>query len=152
MIPPGPMPSPSGRLLKIVIKASAWLAPDISAPLILPDSIPSGGRFRVPGKLRAFIRHESAPRPSGQALHANDTVSLQAYSERLNRVVPEFSGGVPIIVQYPLQMSAPQYMDCMTKGDEMTVAWLVTYSKIHISLNILLGPGTKQFEESVRRD
>lgn len=130
----GPMPSPSGQVLKVVIRASQWLVPDISAPLILPDSIPPGGQVRVPGELWAFIRHEWVRRNSGQALYAKDTVSLQAYSERLNRTVPEFSGGVDIIVQYPLQLSKPTYMDCMTKADEMTIAWLVMCPVVRSSL------------------
>lgn len=144
------MPSPSRQLLKVVIKASQWLAPDVSTPLLLPDSIPPGGQVRVPGELWAFIRHERVRRNSGQALYASDTVSLQAYSARLNRIVPEFSGGVPIIVQYPLQLSKPTYMDCMTKADEMTIAWLVIYPFTRTSYIVLLELGTKHFYESVR--
>jgi len=129
---PGPMPSPSGQFLKVVIRESSWLEPDTTAPLTLPDSIMPSCRASIPGQLRAFIRHERTDRESGIPLYARDTVSLLSYSERLRRSVPEFSGSVPIIIQYPLELIAPAHMDAMEKGDEMTVSWMVTYSHFSV--------------------
>lgn len=117
----------------MVIRESDWLEPDTTAPLTIPDSILPNRVARILGQLRALIRHESTNRKSGEALNVRDTVSLLAYSPRLLRSVPEFSGGVPIIVQYPLQLPVPVYMDCMEKGDEMTVSWLVRKSSLSTS-------------------
>lgn len=121
----GPMPSPSGQLLKMVIRESPWLQPDTTAPLSFPDSIKPNQPARISGQLRALICHETVPREQGVVLRGTDTVSLLGYSERLHRSIPEFSGGVPIVVQYPLQLTVPAYMDCMTKSDEMMVSWMV---------------------------
>lgn len=120
------MPSPSDNLIKVVIRESQWLKPDTSAPLSIPNSIPSSHQATIPGQLRAFIRHEQSERKSGEQLLGNDTVTLLAYSERLERAVPEFSGAVPIIIQYPLQFPYPAYINCMTKADEMTMSWIVS--------------------------
>lgn len=119
------MPSPSGQLIKIVIRSSTCLEPETSGPLNLPDSIVPGGRVVVPGQLRALIRPEKNHRADGEELLLEDNVSLLAYSERLVRSIPEFSGGVPIIVQYPLQVPRPVYMNCLQKGDEMAIKWMV---------------------------
>jgi hypothetical protein len=119
------MPSPSGQLIKVVIRESRWLEPDTSDPLILPDSILPGHQAVIPGTLRALIRHETVPRGSGKALVDDEVVSLLGYSERLRRSIPEFSGGSSIVIQYPLQLSLPSYIDCMTKVEEMTISWTV---------------------------
>jgi hypothetical protein len=123
----GHMPSPSGQLIKVVIRESTWLEPDTNAPLTLPDSIMPQRQARIPGQLRAFIRHETVYREPGKVLNDHDTVSLLAYSQRLRRSIPEFSGGVPIIVQYPLQLIPLAYMDCMEKSEAMTISWTVIF-------------------------
>lgn len=123
---PGLMPSPSGNRIKIVIRQSQWLQPETTTPIVLPNSIPIGQEIMVPGQLKALVRHEQSPRGSGQQLLANDTIRLLAYSERLKRAVPEFSGGVPIVIQYPLKLASPAFVDCMTKADEMTMSWIVS--------------------------
>jgi hypothetical protein len=120
------MPSPSGNLIKVVIKESQWLKPETSTPLDIPNSIPPTHKATIPGQLRAFIRHEQSGREHGTQLLMNDTVILLAYSERLERKVPEFSGAVPIVVQYPLQFPYPAYLNCMTKADKMTMSWMVS--------------------------
>jgi hypothetical protein len=120
------MPSPSGQLLKVVIRASPWLIPDISLPLIIPDSILAGKEATVPGQLRAQICHETIPRGSGIPLFELDTVSLFCYSERVRRAVPELSGRHEIKVEYPLRLGRPTYMDCMTRNDEMSIYWAVS--------------------------
>lgn len=120
------MPSPSGNLIKVVIRNSRWLEPETTAPLNIPNSILPGHQAKIPGQLRALIRHEQTQRKSGQQLLDNDTVMLLAYSERLRRAVPEFSGAVPISIQYPLQLMSPAYMNCMTKADEMEISWIVS--------------------------
>lgn len=127
------MPSPSGQLLNVVIRESLWLKPDTAAPLILPDGIMPNRQASIPGQLKALIRHEKTPRESGEVLNSRDTVSLIGYSPRLRRSIPEFSGGVPIIVQYPLELTPPAYMDCMEKSDEMTVSWTVRIPRVRLS-------------------
>jgi hypothetical protein len=84
------MPSPSGQVIKVVIRSSAWLEPDTTAPLILPDSISPNGRVAIPGRLQALIRHERTSRESGEILNG--------FSERLHRSIPEFLGNIPIVV------------------------------------------------------
>ena len=121
----GPMPSPSGSLLKIVINNSIWLEPDWLNPLIVLDSIEPNTSAMVPGQLKAFIRHETNNRISGARLCAKDAISLLAYSERLRRRVPEFSTTLPIVIQYPLRLPAPAYLDCITNADEMSISWKV---------------------------
>lgn len=125
MLNTGFMPSPSRGLIKVVIRKSEWLEPETIAPLTIPDSIPIGEEVTVPGRLRAFIRHEQSPRVSGERLNAKDVVKLLAYSERLKREVPEFSGAVPIVVQYPLHLPYPAYINCMTKAQGMRMSWIV---------------------------
>jgi hypothetical protein len=83
----GPMPSPSGQLIKVVIRDCPWLAPDTSAPLALPDSILPNRRAKVPGQLRALVRYKTTHREPG-------VVSLLAYSQRLYRSIPEFNVAV----------------------------------------------------------
>src|ERR1700753_509207 len=128
------MPSPSGALLKVVVRETPWLRPDVSAPLTIPDSIQPGRLARVPGQLKAFIIHETSPRTPGVRLYEKETVSLLGYSERLNRAVPEFAGGVNIVIQCPLQLSAPAYMDCMTKVEQMSISWMVRMEQRYRSL------------------
>jgi hypothetical protein len=122
----GPMPSPSNNRIKVVIRDSLWLEPDATAPLIVPNSIPPNHQATIPGQLKALIRHERHARKSGEQLNGNDTITLLAYSERLKRAVPEFSGAYPIVIQYPLQLPWPAYINCMTKADEMTMSWNVS--------------------------
>jgi hypothetical protein len=140
------MPSPSGQVIKVVIRSSAWLEPDTTAPLILPDSISPNGRVAIPGRLQALIRHERTSRESGEILNERDTVSLLGYSERLHRSIPEFSGNIPIVVQYPLQLARPVYMDCMEKCDEMTISWMVISLPVQLSVVYLQLLGEQCFD------
>jgi hypothetical protein len=129
------MPSPSGNLIKVVVRESQWLKPETSTPLDIPNSIPPNHQVTIPGQLRAFIRHEQKRRKHGTQLLGKDTVTLLAYSERLKREVPEFNGGVPIIIQYPLQFSYPAYINCMTKADKMKMSWIVSTLPNSLVLN-----------------
>lgn len=125
------MPSPKGNILKILIRPTPWLEPVSSEPLELPREIAPGAIVRVPGVLRALIKNESVPRAPGTTFHAQDTVALVAYFERLQRSLPEFAGGIEVAYQYPLVMSVPKYLDCVAKGDLVQFSWMVcfTFSK-----------------------
>jgi len=138
---PGAMPSPSGNLIKVVIRNSQWLEPETSAPLNMPNSIPPNHKAIIPGQIRALIRHEKSQRKSGQQLLESDTVILLAYSERLQRAVSEFSGGVQVKIQYPVQLTSPAYMNCMTKEDQMEISWIVSFVCLSLVSSILVHPG-----------
>jgi hypothetical protein len=131
------MPSPSGNLLKVLIRASPWLQPDTSTPLTIPDSIRPNQEVLIPGQLRAFIRHEWRDRLPGQALLDTETVSLIGYSERLCRLIPEFSGGVKIDIRYPIEMTAPIYHNCITKAHKRTASYSVICPQPVLSANVL---------------
>jgi len=124
------MPSPSGQLICVIIRESPWLDPDTTNPLVIPDSILSGQTARIPGELRAFIRHETSSRGPGEKLECEHTVSLLAYSSRLHRSIPEFWGGVSITIQYPIVLPPPSCMDCMTKDNEMRITWTVSIAAV----------------------
>lgn len=80
---------------------------------------------RVSGELRALIRHEKKRRGPGITFQNKEIVSLLAYSPRLCRAIPEFTWRSRIVVQYPVQLIPPTYMDCMEKGNEMITTWTV---------------------------
>ncbi|KAK4176545.1 hypothetical protein QBC36DRAFT_301015 [Triangularia setosa] len=120
----GQMPSPKISRLQILVRGTKWLEP-ILEPLEIPAEIPPGHSVKVPGVLKAWIKNETVDRSSGTLLHAQDTVSLRAYSQRLQRDVPEFSGGVGIVCQYPLLMTTPKYLDSVAKGDIVTFSWTI---------------------------
>ena len=121
----GMMPSPRLSKLQVLIRGTKWLEP-VPEPLQLPVEIPPGHSVQVPGRLRAFIKNETASRDPGTLLQARDTVSLRAYSMRLQRDVPEFKGGVDITCQYPFLMTTPKYLDCVAKGDTVRFSWTVS--------------------------
>ncbi|KAK0744771.1 hypothetical protein B0T21DRAFT_92973 [Apiosordaria backusii] len=120
----GQMPSPKISRLQILVRGTKWLEP-ILEPLEIPPEIPPGQSVKVPGVLKAWIKNETVDRSSGTLLRAQDTVSLRAYSQRLQRDVPEFSGGVGIVCQYPLLMTTPKYLDSVAKGDIVTFSWTI---------------------------
>ncbi|KAK4165576.1 hypothetical protein QBC43DRAFT_315491 [Cladorrhinum sp. PSN259] len=120
----GAMPSPKLSKLQVLIRGTKWLEP-VPEPLELPVAILPGHSVQVPGKLRAFIKNETSPREPGTLLQAKDTVSLRAYSMRLQRDVPEFSGRIDITCQYPLLMTTPKYLDCVAKGDIVRFSWTI---------------------------
>ncbi|KAK0669848.1 hypothetical protein QBC41DRAFT_346031 [Cercophora samala] len=120
----GQMPSPKISRLQILVRGTKWLEP-ILEPLDIPAEIPPGHSVKVPGVLKAWIKNETVDRGSGTLLRAQDTVSLRAYSQRLQRDVPEFSGGVAIVCQYPLLMTTPKYLDSVAKGDIVTFSWTI---------------------------
>ncbi|KAF2194370.1 hypothetical protein K469DRAFT_783547 [Zopfia rhizophila CBS 207.26] len=62
---------------------------------------------------------------SGTTFCAKDTVALVAFFERLQRPLPEFSGGVQVTYQYPIVMSVPKYLDCVAKGDMVQFSWTI---------------------------
>jgi len=119
------MPSPKGNILQVLIRPTPWLEPVSSEPLELPREIRPGATVRVRGVLRALIRNETAERPSGTTFSAGDTVALVAFFERLQRPLPEFSGGVNVTYKYPIVMSVPKYLDCVAKGDTVQFSWTV---------------------------
>jgi hypothetical protein len=121
------MPSPSTAKLQVLVRGTKWLEP-VPEPLELPVGIPPGHSVQVPGILKALVRNEVAPRDSGTLLRAQDMVSLRAYSMRLQRDVPEFSGSVPVVYQYPLLMTTPKYLDCVAKGDTVRFSWTVRWA------------------------
>ena len=96
-------------------------------PLLVPGGIPPGHSVEVPGVLKALIRNETKPRQLGTLLNAPDTVSLRAFSPRLQRDVPEFTGQLvlPVVYKYPLLMTTPKSLDCVSKGDTVTFSWTV---------------------------
>ncbi|KAK3683011.1 hypothetical protein B0T22DRAFT_494587 [Podospora appendiculata] len=120
----GQMPSPKGANIKIMIRGTKWLEP-VMTPLTMPSEIPPGHQTEVSGTLRALIKNESEPRTAGTLLNAQDAVSLRAYSNRLQREIPEFNGSMPVVYQYPLLMTTPKYLDCVAKGDTVRFSWTV---------------------------
>ncbi|KAK3317113.1 hypothetical protein B0T19DRAFT_363246 [Cercophora scortea] len=120
----GQMPSPKGANIHIMIRGTKWLEPVI-APLTMPSGIPPGHQTEVFGTLRARIKDETEPRTAGTLLNAQDAVSLRAYSNRLQREIPEFNGSMPVVYQYPLLMTTPKYLDCVAKGDTVKFSWTI---------------------------
>lgn len=124
----GRMPSPRGNVLQVLIRSTPWLEPVSSEPLTLPREIQPGATVRVSGVLKALIKNETSTRPSGTSFVAHDKVSLVAFFERLQRPLPEFAGGVDVTYQYPLVMSIPKYVDCISKEDSVKFSWTVCFA------------------------
>ncbi|KAK4448720.1 hypothetical protein QBC34DRAFT_464461 [Podospora aff. communis PSN243] len=122
----GHMPSPSSRLIHLLIQGTQWLQPVEAEPLELPPSIQPGQEVLLPGMLRAYIRNEWAPKAPGIPLNAIDSVMLTAYfPERLRRPIPNFCTARSITIKYPLRLDPPTYLDCVAKGDKVRFAWMV---------------------------
>lgn len=132
----GDMPSPRYNPLHVHIGATPWLEPDLTQLLELPRGIPPGAAVAVPGVLRALIRNEHDQRPAGAFFHAEDTVSLVAYSQRLRRRVPEFRGSQPVVYQYPLIMSTPKFLDAVAIGDRVKFSWMVRHTLITSDIQV----------------
>lgn len=128
------MPSPKVNGFKILIRPTKWLEPVSSEPLEVPANIQPGQTVAVSGTLRAFIKHESTPRELGSTFCIEDTIGLVAYSERLERMLPEFYGPQPIVYRYPLIMSNPRYLDCVVKGEAVKFSWTVRIRGPKLSL------------------
>ena len=120
------MPSPSAAEIQVLVHGTHWLEPIINEPVYLPTSIPVGATVDVPGVLRAFIMQERSPRAPGQLLLSSDEIQLIATAVRMNRTLPEFSGSTKILIQYPLQLDPPRYLDCVAQGDQVTFSWTVS--------------------------
>ena len=123
------MPSPSAAEIQVLVHGTHWLEPIINEPVYLPTSIPVGATVDVPGVLRAFIMQERSPRAPGQLLLSSDEIQLIATAVRMNRTLPEFSGSTKILIQYPLQLDPPRYLDCIAQGDQVTFSWTVSVGK-----------------------
>lgn len=122
----GQMPSPEARSIRVLIQGTKFLEPITSEPLELPRSIQPGQEVEVPGVLRAYIRNEWAEKPLGLMLKATEFVTLVAYfNERLNRPLPKFCGPADILIQYPLVLDPPTYLDCVAKGDTVRFRWVL---------------------------
>ncbi|KAK3369700.1 hypothetical protein B0T24DRAFT_633081 [Lasiosphaeria ovina] len=121
----GQMPTPRVAQLHLTIRRSKWLTP-VFMPLELPSGIQPGESVTVPGVLWAMINNETAGRVKGTLLHAKEIVSLRAFSQRLEREVPEFAGGCEVLFQYPLLMTAPRYLDCVIKGTTVKFSWSIS--------------------------
>ncbi|KAM7206582.1 hypothetical protein V8F20_002708 [Naviculisporaceae sp. PSN 640] len=121
----GDMPSPRYIPLHVHIRPTPWLEPDMTQLVELPLDIPPGATMRVPGCIRALVRKESSQRRAGKLFRAEDTVSLVAFSKRLKRRVPEFSGSKQVVYQYPVSMSRPKFLDAVTIGDRVKFSWTV---------------------------
>jgi hypothetical protein len=119
------MPSPKANGFKVLIRPTHWLEPVSSERLEIPANIQPGQTVIIPGRLYAFIKHERASRPLGSTFRVEDTIGLVAYSERLERMLPEFYGPQPIVYQYPLIMSNPRCLDCVVKGETVKFSWTV---------------------------
>src|SRR5438034_658608 len=94
---------------------------------MLPDGIRPNEGVDLSGFLKAFIRHETEPRAPGHHLCVKKIVSLLAYSERLSRANLEFSVQKDITIQYPLRLSPPGFLDCVTKNDQARLSWTVSH-------------------------
>jgi hypothetical protein len=119
------MPSPVSNEIEVLIHGTHWLDPIVTEPVVLPKSIPVGETVDVPGVLRAFIMQERSPRNAGQAFSESDEIQLIATAMVLDRTLPDFSGGTKIAIQYPLELDAPKYLDCVAQGDQVTFSWTV---------------------------
>jgi hypothetical protein len=119
------MPSPKNHEIKVLIHGTHWLEPIASEPVFLPKDIQVEETVPVPGVLRAFIMQERVPRAPGKNFATTDEVQLIATVGRINRVVPEFTGSKKIDIQYPLELDAPKYLDCVSPGDHITFSWTV---------------------------
>ena len=122
----GAMPSPEQRSVHLMIQGTRFLVPVASEPLELPRGIQPGHEVTVPGVLRALIRDEQAERAPGCSLRYEDSVTLVGYfNERLGRPIPSFCGATKIPIQYPLQLDAPRYLDCVSKANKVRFSWTV---------------------------
>ncbi|KAH7356021.1 hypothetical protein BKA66DRAFT_256362 [Pyrenochaeta sp. MPI-SDFR-AT-0127] len=122
----GQMPSPEARSIQVLIQGTKFLEPITTEPIELPRSIQPGQEVEVPGVLRAYIRNEWAEKPLGLMLKATEFVTLVAYfNERLNRPLPKFCGQADILIQYPLVLDPPTYLDCVAKGDKVRFKWVL---------------------------
>ena len=119
------MRSPTAHGFKVLVRPTSWLAPVTSEPLEIPPNIQPGQTVTLPGTLYAFIKHESETRRLGTTFLVEDKIGLVAYSERLERMIPEFYGPQSIVYRYPLVMSNPRYLDCVVKGEIVRFSWRV---------------------------
>jgi hypothetical protein len=119
------MPSPVSGEIEVLIHGTHWLDPIATEPVFLPKSISVGETVDAPGVLRAFIMQERSPRNAGYTFSELDKVQLIATAMRLDRTLPDFSGGTQIAIQYPLELDAPTYLDCVAQGDQVTFSWTV---------------------------
>ncbi|KAH8656136.1 hypothetical protein BGZ60DRAFT_417858 [Tricladium varicosporioides] len=119
----GGMPSPKNHAIQVLIHGTHWLEPISTEPVYLPKNIQTDEIVEVPGVLRAFIMQERVARAPGVVFSARDEVQLIATMPRINRAIPEFKGSTSIEIRYPLQLSPPKYLDCVSPGDHITFTW-----------------------------
>ncbi|KAM7212369.1 hypothetical protein V8F06_012242 [Rhypophila decipiens] len=122
----GRMPSPQINPLVIAIRRTSWPHPDVDCLLQLPLGIPPGATVRLSGSLRVLIGNEGRSRPSGVLFRAEDTVSLDVFSPRLKRRVPEFEGARPVVYEYPVTMGQPKFLEAIAIGDRVKFPWQVS--------------------------
>ncbi|KAK4211207.1 hypothetical protein QBC37DRAFT_389844 [Rhypophila decipiens] len=121
----GRMPSPQINPLVIAIRRTSWLHPDVDCPIQLPLGIPPGATVRLSGSLGVLIGNEGRSRPSGVLFRAEDTVSLDVFSPRLKRRVPEFEGVRPVVYEYPVTTGQPKFLEAIAIGDRVKFSWQV---------------------------
>lgn len=117
--------SPSPILAPVIMQGASntWIDPQTT--LMLPTKILSNSTITCPGVLTLRAKNANII-PTESALTVNDTFSIEAHLTKIERSLPGFRRSERITLQYPIEMSKPKFLRCLSAGQVAVFSWTVT--------------------------
>jgi hypothetical protein len=91
---------------------------------LLPKSIISGSTVRLDGRF-TFRAKRPDDIPVGRPFEVEDAFKLRGHMSGIDRVIRGFHQPRAIKLQYPVEMTKPKYLRCLTLGQEAVFSWKV---------------------------
>jgi hypothetical protein len=124
-MPLGEMPSPTGRSIPLSILPSAWVDLNLEHEGVYIKSIMGFSVVKVNGIIIGLMKPEGSGPRSPQGLHVNEEIRLISTMPLLNRRLSSCQAKCPFIVQHPLQLIDPVYVEAVALGECFTIQWTV---------------------------
>jgi hypothetical protein len=117
------MPSPSASRVTIEAVPTDWLiAPRTTHEI--PSAILNSAAVRPDGRFTYKIKRPKRE-PMEQPFSIQDGFLLRGHMSGIDRTLRDFHSPRQVTIEYPIEMSAPNYLRCLAAGQEARFTWKV---------------------------
>ena len=126
------MPSPKASAVTIEAVPTDWLiAPRTTHGI--PSAILNGATIRLDGRFTYKLKRPKRE-PTEQPFSIQDGILLRGHMSGIDRVLRDFHTPRNVILEYPIEMTPPNYLRCLAVGQEARFTWKVSLPLKHTNL------------------
>jgi hypothetical protein len=119
----GGSPSPKFSSISVCANSSTWLAAP-ETKLWLPQPLMQGATVTLPGTITMQVKQANGY-PAGPSYSSFESLELTGHMSRVDRTLPDFRTPMRIKLGFPVELTKPKFLRCMTVGQEAIFSWTV---------------------------